>query len=133
MNNETKGYYRYWGKTSTSEDGNVSYHLLPYHCLDVAAVGRELLRNDERLRRMLTDMTGVEEGVIENWLMLFLALRDVGKFSEGFQNLRSDLFLKLQGRSSEKSYSGEILWISDISPKFSLYANYASDRFTYAF
>ena len=116
MNNEAKSYYRYWGKTSTSEDGNVSYHLLPYHCLDVAAVGRELLRNDKRLHCMLTDMTGVEESVIENWLMLFLALHDVGKFSEGFQNLRSDLLLRLQGRKSDKTYSvrhdslGYLIW-----------------------
>lgn len=116
MNDGTQSYYRYWGKASSSEDDGLSFHLLPYHCLDVAAVGSELLRNDERLRCMLTDMTGVEEGVIENWLMLFLAIHDVGKFSEGFQNLRSDLFLKLQGRSSKKSYSirhdslGYLIW-----------------------
>lgn len=116
MNSEIKSYYRYWGKASTSEDGKVSYHLLPYHCLDVAAVGKELLRKDERLRRILTDMTGVKESVIENWLMLFLALHDVGKFSEGFQNLRSDLFLRLQGRKSDKTYSvrhdslGYLVW-----------------------
>ncbi len=116
MNDGTQSYYRYWGKASSSEDDDLSFHLLPYHCLDVAAVGRELLRNDKRLRCMLTDITGVEEGVIGNWLMLFLALHDVGKFSEGFQNLRSDLFLKLQGRSSGKSYSvrhdslGYLIW-----------------------
>lgn len=32
---ETPTYYRYWGKAD--RDG-VGYHLLPYHCLDVAAV-----------------------------------------------------------------------------------------------
>jgi CRISPR-associated endonuclease/helicase Cas3 len=116
MNDETQDYYKYWGKASSSEDDDLSFHLLPYHCLDVAAVGMELLRNDERLRRMLTDMTGVEEGIIENWLMLCLALHDMGKFSEGFQNLRSDLFLKLQGRKSDKTYSvrhdslGYLIW-----------------------
>ncbi len=35
-----KGYYKYWGKARRSEDGKWEYHLLPYHCLDVAAVGR---------------------------------------------------------------------------------------------
>ena len=116
MNDGTQSYYRYWGKASSSEDDDLPFHLLPYHCLDVAAVGRELLRNDKCLRRMLTDITGVEEDVIGNWLMLFLALHDVGKFSEGFQNLRSDLFLKLQSRSSGKSYSvrhdslGYLIW-----------------------
>ncbi len=116
MNNEAQDYYRYWGKARSGDEIGPAYHLLPYHCLDVAAVGRELLRNDKRLRRMLADITRVEEGVIENWLMLFLALHDVGKFSEGFQNLRSDLFLKLQDRESDKTYSvrhdslGYLIW-----------------------
>jgi CRISPR-associated endonuclease/helicase Cas3 len=34
MNDVTDTLYGYWGKTAS--DG--SYHLLPYHCLDVAAV-----------------------------------------------------------------------------------------------
>ena len=36
MDDSVPGYLRYWGKTE--KDGN-RYHLLPYHCLDVAAVG----------------------------------------------------------------------------------------------
>ena len=32
---ELKSYYRYWGKAEKDGPG---YHLLPYHCLDVAAV-----------------------------------------------------------------------------------------------
>jgi len=31
---ERKSYFRYWGK---AEKDGVGYHLLPYHCLDVAA------------------------------------------------------------------------------------------------
>ena len=34
-----KTYYNYWGKAD--KEGN--YHLLPYHCLDVAAVGEVYL------------------------------------------------------------------------------------------
>ena len=30
-------YFRYWGKT---EKGGARYHLLVYHCLDVAAIPR---------------------------------------------------------------------------------------------
>jgi len=33
-------YFRYWGKARKKEEGEgsgVLYHLLPYHCLDVAA------------------------------------------------------------------------------------------------
>lgn len=32
---ENKNYFRYWGKAEKDGSG---YHLLPYHCLDVAAV-----------------------------------------------------------------------------------------------
>lgn len=32
---ELKSYYRYWGK---AEKEGIRYHLLPYHCLDVAVV-----------------------------------------------------------------------------------------------
>ena len=46
MNDETQDYCRYWGKVNSSEDDDLSFHLLPYHCLDVAAMNRELLRND---------------------------------------------------------------------------------------
>jgi hypothetical protein len=32
-------YYKYWGKARKKEDGAYEWHLLPYHCLDLAAVG----------------------------------------------------------------------------------------------
>jgi CRISPR-associated endonuclease/helicase Cas3 len=31
----TDTYFKYWGKAEKDGDG---YHLLPYHCLDLAAV-----------------------------------------------------------------------------------------------
>jgi CRISPR-associated endonuclease/helicase Cas3 len=34
-----KIYYNFWGKAGVNGD----YHCLPYHCLDVAAVGHILL------------------------------------------------------------------------------------------
>lgn len=37
----TPYYYKYW-KNTDKETGN--YHLLPYHCLDVAAVGLAIKR-----------------------------------------------------------------------------------------
>jgi CRISPR-associated endonuclease/helicase Cas3 len=33
-----KLYYKYWGKACADEGQDNSYHLLPYYCLDVAAV-----------------------------------------------------------------------------------------------
>jgi CRISPR-associated endonuclease/helicase Cas3 len=39
--NDKSLYYKYWGKARKKEVGpGYEWHLLPYHCLDVAAVGR---------------------------------------------------------------------------------------------
>ena len=37
MNDSEADYFKYWGKTD--RDDPAKYHLLPFHCLDVAAVG----------------------------------------------------------------------------------------------
>jgi CRISPR-associated endonuclease/helicase Cas3 len=39
MQMDRTSYYQYWGKARKTADGKWEYHLLPYHCLDVAAVG----------------------------------------------------------------------------------------------
>jgi hypothetical protein len=46
-----KEYYKYWGKAKKPESGkdeDPSYHLLVYHCLDVAAVGKVWLKKNRR-------------------------------------------------------------------------------------
>jgi CRISPR-associated endonuclease/helicase Cas3 len=101
MNSCVPSYLKYWGKAS--EDG--SYHLLPYHCLDVAAVGRQILSKDAALRQKFADISGLDESICISWLVVFLALHDIGKFSESFQNLKSDLLKKLQDISSTKQYN----------------------------
>ncbi len=35
---DTALYYKYWGKAKPEAGDGPAYHLLPYHCLDVAAV-----------------------------------------------------------------------------------------------
>lgn len=41
-------YFKYWGKVQKSpEQQDPSYLLLPYHCLDVAAVGQVLLKQNQ--------------------------------------------------------------------------------------
>ena len=43
--------YKYWGKAQANAgDGMPDYHLLVYHCLDVAAVGKVLLEKNQLLR-----------------------------------------------------------------------------------
>ncbi|QXP87028.1 HD domain-containing protein [Methylococcus capsulatus] len=34
-------YFRYWSKARKEGEPGAPYHLLPYHCLDVAAVGQD--------------------------------------------------------------------------------------------
>ena len=53
-------YYRYWGKTA--EGGG--YHLLPYHCLDVAAVGEVFLRPNGYVSRRLAQLLGLDEATL---------------------------------------------------------------------
>ena len=77
-----ESYFRYWGK---AEKDGAGYHLLPYHCLDVAAVGDSLLSGNAALRKKFAVITGLDEAVCSRWLVLFLALHDIGKFQDGFQ------------------------------------------------
>ncbi len=51
-------YFRFWGKACKKGEPGEPYHLLPYHCLDVAAVGRVLLQRHPALRRSLANLTG---------------------------------------------------------------------------
>jgi len=113
---DANGYFKYWGKAPREEDGGAPCHLLPYHCLDVAAVGRVLLLHHDRMREHLHQLSGVESAEMIHWIVLFLVLHDLGKFSEGFQNLRPDLLATLQNRKSDKPYVvrhdslGFVLW-----------------------
>lgn len=96
-----ENYYRYWGK---AERDGVGHHLLPYHCLDVAAVGQVLLWRNAALRQKFASITGLDESVCCSWLTTLLAMHDIGKFSECFQNLRPDLLEQLQSITSRKLY-----------------------------
>jgi len=116
-----KLYYRYWGKASR-EDG--SHHLLPYHCLDVAAVGQVLLSKSPRLLKRLSHLTGMDEKSFIRWMTFFLALHDLGKFADAFQNLRPDILSKLQRRESKCRYSerhdslGYFFWQESLRAEF---------------
>ncbi len=109
-------FYSYWGKARPTDVSGPSYHLLVYHSLDVAAVGSVLLRRDEQMRHRLVAMTGIDECALLSLATFFLSLHDLGKFAEGFQNLRPDLFSALRGGASRKDYTvrhdslGNYLW-----------------------
>nr|WP_231971611.1 CRISPR-associated helicase Cas3' [Thiohalobacter thiocyanaticus] len=110
-------YYKYWGK---SGEGGLC-HLLPYHCLDVAAVGDVYLARNEYVRRQLAQMLGLDEEDFVSFVVFFLGLHDIGKFARHFQALQPELFNKLQGEQAELPYVrhdvlGELLWRTTLYP-----------------
>ncbi|HIF9442183.1 TPA: CRISPR-associated helicase Cas3' [Photobacterium damselae] len=78
-------YFDYWGKTDKSDPSH--YHLLPYHSLDVAAVGQQLLSTDAILTRELSQLLDIDEKQLSNLVVFFIALHDLGKFASAFQAL----------------------------------------------
>jgi CRISPR-associated endonuclease/helicase Cas3 len=93
--------YRYWGKASR---GDEHFHLLVYHSLDVAAVGDQLLKHAPMLLQQLSSLLGLNTGQTRRWMRFFLAMHDCGKFTDSFQNLRPDILVALQQRSSPREY-----------------------------
>ena len=85
-------FFRYWGKTV--EDGR--YHLLPYHCLDVAAVAAAWWEASPTIRRSFsTDVTNTE-AQNRAWVLFFVALHDYGKADLRFQLKVRDRWRNLQ-------------------------------------
>ena len=104
------------GENDPSDKEGARFHLLPYHCLDVSAVGLVLLRDHRSLLRHLSDLVGMEKCRFMDWMTFFLALHDLGKFADAFQNSVPDLLHKLQQRSSNRGRGvrhdslGYLLW-----------------------
>ncbi len=98
--------YKNWGKT----DGcychdNHKYHLLVYHSLDVAATGNLLLRKDNLLLQKFKEHIPLGDEQIISLVSFYLAIHDLGKFSEYFQNLQPELLIYLRGHNSNKNYT----------------------------
>lgn len=100
-------YFQYWGKARPGDDDSAGYHLLPYHCLDVAAVGVSYLRQSPALLKTFFSLLGCTDTAFLSWAAYWLALHDLGKFSEAFQSQRPDLIKALKGRdpNASKQYS----------------------------
>ena len=92
LSNDHINFYQYWGKTNKKEDNKKgdSYHLLPYHSLDVAAVGYCLLDPEKDLCCNLARRLEVEPEWLRDWFCFCLMLHDLGKFFRAFQNLVQD-------------------------------------------
>ncbi len=98
-------YFKYWGKAKTDDTSGLSYHLLPYHCLDVAAVGLRLLSADQALIHQLAKQLQVEPEWLQRWLVFCLVIHDLGKFARAFQGLKPDLSAELVAKNPNMPYS----------------------------
>ncbi len=128
-------YFQYWGKARPGDDNSAGYHLLPYHCLDVAAVGVSYLRQSKVLLETFCTALNCSEAAFLSWAAYWFALHDLGKFSEAFQSQRPDLIQALKNRAPNptKFYSerhdslGYWLWESDFGvellPRIGISAN----------
>jgi CRISPR-associated endonuclease/helicase Cas3 len=128
-------YLAYWGKARPTNDGP-DLHLLVYHCLDVAAVGRTYLQRAPALLSWLGEQLGfADKELLCDWVTFWLALHDLGKFSISFQAQRADLVERLQheaplnaGLPSVRHDSlGMQLWRDHIEPRAEAEAWFGDD------
>lgn len=96
-------YFKYWGKAQKCSDGTRDYHLLPYHCLDVAAVGN-LLCKQMGVSSYIAERLDIKESDVFSFISFLCAIHDIGKFSDGFQNQAPGLVQKLRGISLAVAY-----------------------------
>ncbi|MGY0216645.1 CRISPR-associated helicase/endonuclease Cas3 [Endozoicomonadaceae bacterium StTr2] len=139
MPEQKEHFYAYWGKAGKGDDEQ-GYHLLVYHCLDVAAVAKAWWQSSASIRRQFCEQAGLPESQTEAWLLFFIALHDLGKFDIRFQlkakevwqqvNVDADDFAPYFSRQQIKDYwhgPAGVYWLyKDWGDRF---ANEDSDEF----
>jgi CRISPR-associated endonuclease/helicase Cas3 len=117
-------FHAYWGKASPGGGELPPYHLLPFHCLDVAACGQVLLTLPQFSLQQLAKELGWPRDLVERLFVFFLSLHDLGKFSRAFQALAPNLSPDLVPTSHAKPYTlrhdtlGWVLWVDQLSGGF---------------
>ena len=119
----TLPYLSVWAKTSGLPDGP-RWHPLPYHLLDVAAVAERLLHGD-RLLADLSARQGVAPGDLARFVLLLVALHDIGKANVVFQSQVPEFAKRLAaagfGRCGERPHKrphGSVTaWMLDARPE----------------
>jgi CRISPR-associated endonuclease/helicase Cas3 len=90
MPNTAETYYRYWGKAKpliSSPATGAPCHLLPFHSLDVAAVGFHLLSPETPRNQAIAKSLDLSPIQLQSLFTFALALHDLGKFARSFQGL----------------------------------------------
>jgi CRISPR-associated endonuclease/helicase Cas3 len=134
----TASYFKYWGKAKRDPaQGGADYHLLPYHCLDVAAVGALLLGPEKQLTKDLAEFLDLKPDQVQSVFMFCLALHDLGKFASAFQKLyacQSEALLipdcrkEYDGREYRHDRMGLFFWSSIQSDIFPQLVSLGSDK-----
>ena len=88
--------WRYWGKARPVEGSKAQFHLLPLHCLDVAAVAACWWDSTASMRRTFVHALGVPEEPARAWVLFFVALHDLGKLDVRFQLKAPEVLRELQ-------------------------------------
>ncbi|MEQ3657356.1 MAG: CRISPR-associated helicase/endonuclease Cas3 [Glaciecola sp.] len=95
---QVKSYFKYWGKAKkTPEQDGADYHLLPYHCLDVAAVADVWLSESRTLLKQIALQIKCSESDAKAIILFYVLLHDLGKFDARFQNFVEEIRIELQG------------------------------------
>ncbi|WP_372740051.1 CRISPR-associated helicase Cas3' [Neptunomonas sp.] len=103
----TASYFKYWGKAKRDSDQDgADYHLLPYHCLDVAAVGALLLSPKKQITKDLAEFLELQPSQVQQLFSFCLSLHDLGKFASAFQKLYSAPSGDLLIPDCRKEYDG---------------------------
>ncbi|PID42914.1 MAG: CRISPR-associated helicase/endonuclease Cas3 [Gammaproteobacteria bacterium] len=90
---EVPDYFKYWGKARKHPQATGDeYHLLPYHCLDVAAVAECWWQQSRAIPQHFVGQTGLNEEKAKAWVLFFIALHDYGKWDLRFQRKAPDTF-----------------------------------------
>jgi CRISPR-associated endonuclease/helicase Cas3 len=93
--------FKYWGKAKKSDQqGGDEYHLLPYHCLDVAACGWVLMSDDYPWCKRLAAELEISTAQLRRIFVFFLCVHDIGKFARSFQGQVPEV-LKSTGLSAD--------------------------------
>lgn len=81
--------FKYNGKAQQPED-EVRCHLLPYHLMDVAAVGSQVLDTHSTLLSDLALLLELSESEVKALLVFGLLMHDLGKMTASFQSIFAD-------------------------------------------
>ncbi|WMY75230.1 CRISPR-associated helicase Cas3' [Buttiauxella selenatireducens] len=123
--NHPSGYFCYWGKTRRKSDlEGAAYHLLPWHSLDVAACGWQMVMSNHFHAAEIFAELGFARDEAARWFAWVLGAHDLGKFSRGFQQQCSEIHPLLVPPVSGKSYHGDHdslgywLWKDYLEPRW---------------